>query len=521
MSARIRIAPPAGAPFDRDLEGSAYVIGRSQGAEVIVDDSTMSRRHARLFLRDGRWLAEDLGTTNGTLLNDQQLRQPTPLRAGDRLRVGATTIEYVPDPAMSAAAGDDRHAARLAIVNDVHRALATAISLDALLALILERCFDLLNPEEGAILLRQADGTFAPAATRRLPGATGEVFVSRSLVNQVAGQGKPALVLDASLDERFAGANSIIVSGVRSIVAAPLADADGTLGMIALFSRASVRKFADPDLEMLMSLASAAALRVRNVELAESAAARRVLERELALAHDMQMAMLPRRRPEQPDLDIAATLTPARLVGGDLYDFVVAGDRLWFIVADVSGKGPAAALYMAVAKTLFRAIVQPGVKLPDALARMNRELCRDNDQLVFITALVGHLSLPTGDVEIGDAGHGPALIVRPDGRLDRPPIPKRMALGVMEDTTYETGPFRLERGAALVLYTDGVTEARSRSGELFGDARLEKALRSCGGRPADETMRTVVAAVEQFAAGAPPEDDITLLVVKYLGTTGS
>ena len=170
---------------------------------------------------------------------------------------------------------------------------------------------------------------------------------------------------------------------------------------------------------------------------------------------------------------------------------------------------------MAVAKTLFRAIVQPGAELAGALARMNRELCRDNDQMVFITAMVGHLTLSTGDVALGDAGHIPAAIVRPRGRVAHPNVPKSMAFGVLDDTPYAPGHFRLEPGDTLVLLTDGVTDARSRSGELFGDARLERALRASAGQPASATVRTIVGAVEEFAAGAPPEDDVTVLVIKY------
>ena len=161
--------------------------------------------------------------------------------------------------------------------------------------------------------------------------------------------------MDAAVDERLAGSESIIMSGIRSVVAAPLVDSDGALGLIVLSSRAGVRQFTQHDLDLLVSLASAAALRVRNVALAEEAAERRVLERELAIAHDMQMSMLPKPMPDQPNVSVAATLKPARSVGGDLYDYWMAGDRLWFIVADVAGHGVGAALYMAVVKALFRA----------------------------------------------------------------------------------------------------------------------------------------------------------------------
>ena len=400
------------------------------------------------------------------------------------------------------------------ILNDVHRALATAISLGALLDLILERCFDVLHPEEGVILLKTADGEWKPAATRRARGITGDVLISRRIVDEVATKGQPVCVLDAAVDERFAS-ESLISSGMRSVLAAPLADARGSLGMISLSSRLSVQQFTNQDLDMLVSLASAAALRVRNVELAEEAAQRRVLERELALAHDLQMAMLPHRMPDRAEIDVAARITPARSVGGDLYDFIVDGDRLWFIVADVSGKGVAAALYMAVVKTLFRAIVQTGVEPADVLVRMNRELCRDNDQAIFTTAVVGHLALATGVVTIGDAGHNPALVLGAGGALSTVSLPKCIAFGVVEDAEYACGTLTLDPGATLVLYTDGATDARNPAGDLFGSARLERAVASAGGGSASGVLDIIAAAVARFAAGAAPEDDLTLLAIKY------
>jgi serine phosphatase RsbU (regulator of sigma subunit) len=519
MSERVRVEPPQGAPFDCELLTPEVIIGRATTAGVVVPDSSMSRHHARLFQRDGRWWAEDLGATNGTMLNDRPLVEATALDHGDRLRLGGTLIRFDPETA-----GDttdpgalNRQAARLRTLNEIHRALATPISLNELLDLILERCFDVLRPEEGVILLKDAAGQFQPAATRQLRGKTGEVVVSRSLVEEVAGKGRPALVLDAALDDRFASSKSLIMSGIRSVVAAPLFDSDGSIGMIALSSSVNVKQFADQDLEMLVSLASAAALRVRNVALAEEAAARKVLEREMSLAHDIQMSMLPRQQLARPEIDLAASLTPARSVGGDLYDFAVEGDRLWFIIADVSGKGVAAALYMAVAKTLFRASVQPDIGPADVLARMNRELCRDNDQFVFVTAAVGHLSLETGEVALGDAGHNPVLIAGPGGRSRMAEVPKCMALGVVAETPYSDGRFTLSAGETLVLHTDGATDARDRGGDMFGFDRLTSVVDRRGGQSAEDIVAAIGEAVGTFAAGAPPEDDLTLLVVRFLG----
>jgi serine phosphatase RsbU (regulator of sigma subunit) len=536
MSARVVVEPPDKAPFERDLDAQEIIVGRGATAGIVVPDSSVSRQHAKLFQRDGRWWAEDLGATNGTLLNDKPLTKATVLEPGDRLKVGGSTLRFLPasiapatpiapPPATGgiaatgpAAVPGDRQAARFATLNEIHRALATPISLTELLELILQRSFAVLHPEEGVILLKQPDGTFKPAASRGSYGSSGNVLISRRLVDEVAGKQKPALVLDAALDERFAGSQSIVAAGVRSVVAAPLCDAEGTMGLIALTSRASVRQFAEADLDLLMSLASAAALRVRNVALTEEAAARRVLERELALAHDMQMAMLPRGMPDRPEIRMAAALTPARSVGGDLYDFVADDEGLWFLIADVSGKGVAAALYVAVLKTLFRVTVQTQKDLAEILRVMNHELGRDNDQMMFVTAIIGRLVFDTGQISAVDAGHNPAFVVGSRGDVTATKLEKSIALGVDPDAVFKVSGFRLDAGSTLLLYTDGATDARNTAGEIFGADRLQRAVAGSLGRTATDLVHATVKAVSKFAAGAPPEDDLTLLAIEYLGT---
>jgi sigma-B regulation protein RsbU (phosphoserine phosphatase) len=171
---------------------------------------------------------------------------------------------------------------------------------------------------------------------------------------------------------------------------------------------------------------------------------------------------------------------------------------------------------MAVAKTLFRATVQPDLEPADVLARMNRELCRDNDQFVFVTADVGRISLRTGVVTLGDAGHCPVMVVGSTGRIGMVEIPKCMALGVVPDTPYEDGRIQLSAGETLVLHTDGATDARDRDGQLFGFDRLTQVVEQGGGKSAEAIVTGISNAVDRFADGAAPEDDLTLLVVKYL-----
>ena len=333
---------------------------------------------------------------------------------------------------MRAAASGSEASGRLRLLNEVHRALAAPISRADLLELILDRTFDALRPEDAAVFLRNDEGRLYRAAERRSPNARGPLLVSRRLAEEVTDKGAAALVLDAAADERFSGAESIVASGVRSIVAAPLLDEEGCLGMIALYSRLQVRRFSEADLELLVSLASAAALRVRNLALAEGAAMRQVQDREMALAHDIQMGMLARRVPEIARADIAARLRSARTVGGDLYDAIVSGGNLWFIVGDVAGKGFAAALVMAVAQTLFRVLTPLGLSLAELLARMNRELCRENDRAMFVTAIAGRLELGTGRLEMANAGHNLPYWLGADGTVRPASMSGGLALGVLE-----------------------------------------------------------------------------------------
>jgi sigma-B regulation protein RsbU (phosphoserine phosphatase) len=227
------------------------------------------------------------------------------------------------------------------------------------------------------------------------------------------------------------------------------------------------------------------------------------------------MAMLPRAMPAHPGLSVCGQLKPARSVGGDLYDVLLDGHRLWFIVADVAGKSIAAALYMAIARALFRATAHGATSLRDVVGRMNHELARDNDRMMFVTALVGCLDLRTAELALVDAGHNPALVVRQGRACDVADVPKGMALGVRDEEDYAEATLRLEPDATIVLYTDGMTDARSTSGEMFGEARLRDALGAASNGTVEALVERVIGAVERFAAGAPPEDDLTLLALRY------
>lgn len=252
----------------------------------------------------------------------------------------------------------------------------------------------------------------------------------------------------------------------------------------------------------------------------ETETVKKRIEGELQVARQIQLSIVPKIFPPFPNrdqFDIHAILEPAKEVGGDLYDFFFLNDdKLCFVIGDVSGKGVPASLFMAVTKTLLKASSHEGIEPDQILARVNNELCADNDSGMFVTAFLGIIHIPSGQVACSNAGHNLPFILRRDGSLEKLPRTPGMALGVMEDIPYGPHGFRVGPGDTILLYTDGITEAMNRQGEMFGDRRLENILSGCVESSASEITARVKDAVFAFADGAEQSDDITVLALKNI-----
>ena len=258
------------------------------------------------------------------------------------------------------------------------------------------------------------------------------------------------------------------------------------------------------------------------VDMEAATAARERVEGELSAARDIQIGMLPRRFPPFPgreDVDVYALLEPAKHVGGDLYDYaLIDGERLFFVVGDVSGKGVPAALFMAMTTTLFKANAPDAKSTGALMARVNGELARDNAQEMFVTAFTGILDLQTGEVEYSDGGHEAPFVRRANGAIERLPKQPGLALGVIEDAPFATGRYQLHPGDSMILFTDGVSEATNLEDDLFTVARIEAALAAV--RPehsARHLAEGLADDVRVFVGAAPQFDDIAILVIRYEG----
>jgi sigma-B regulation protein RsbU (phosphoserine phosphatase) len=250
-------------------------------------------------------------------------------------------------------------------------------------------------------------------------------------------------------------------------------------------------------------------------------AAKERIESELQIAHEIQMSMVPKIFPPFPDrseFDIFATLTPAKEVGGDFYEFFFLDeDRLCFAVGDVSGKGVPASLFMAVTKTLLRATAASGGTPGEFLARLNAEICRDNESCMFVTLFCGILTVSTGQVDYSSAGHSLPYRLSRDGVKTLDTFGGR-ALGLVPSSPYTSGQTVLRPGEALLLYTDGVTEAMDANEALYSEPRLARFLAVNHSSPPRQLIGDLVGDVHHFAGGAPQSDDLTALALLYRGT---
>ena len=254
------------------------------------------------------------------------------------------------------------------------------------------------------------------------------------------------------------------------------------------------------------------ALNEKNTEL-EKALLR--IEEELAMAQRMQLSILPRQLPQHPGVALFARMTAAREVGGDFYDaFDIDEERIGIVIADVSGKGMSAALFMAVSCTVIKSVASRRRPPAQVMARANEILCEGNDAAMFVTVFYGIANIRTGELVYANAGHNPPYLIGAAGKVTPLPTTDGMALGVMEGLAYQDRTIMLGDGDTVFCFTDGITEAFDDSGNEFSEAALEEILSETPGLAPDALGEKVIGRVQEFASAAPQSDDITCLVLR-------
>ena len=243
------------------------------------------------------------------------------------------------------------------------------------------------------------------------------------------------------------------------------------------------------------------------------------LKKDLMTARDIQQYILPQVFPPFPEdsdkLDIYASMEAAKDIGGDFYDFFrIDEDHIGFVMADVSGKGVPAAIFMAVSRTLIRAIGMQGNPPEDTITRANDLLCKESVNCMFVTVFYAIYNTKTGEVEYCNAGHNSPYLIHANGQVEALPTSTNCMIGAIEGLDFVSGSLKMEQGDMLVMYTDGVNEAVNNAFEEYGDQRLLETLQQTTGKSCRETIDVLLNSVKAFADGAPQSDDITMLSFK-------
>jgi serine phosphatase RsbU (regulator of sigma subunit) len=484
-------------------------------------------------------VARDLGSTHGSQVNGERIATPRVLRPGDRITASRVTLVYVETGTAQAQgvvfsdeptdtgsitiseslegliAGEDEQGSRhMQAVVAAGRELATHLPLDQLFELILNLTVDASGAARGALMTLE-NGELQVRATK------GDgLRISSHVRDLVIREKRSLLVRDAMMDSAFSIHASIIQGRIRSMMAVPLQTDDDVIGLIYLDSSRISKEFTKNDLSLLTVMANMAAVRIENARLAEVEQAERMRARELEHAAAIQRSMLPSKFPpfpERSDFELHGSMVPAKEVGGDMFDyFLLDPERLAFVVGDVSGKGVPAALFMAIARTVLRATAQHQGSTGLCLTYMNQSLLEHNASGMFVTLFYGILNTTNGQLDYSNAGHVPPYLFSSNGKLRALRERSGPMLGMLEGLQFVAHTTELQRGEGILVFTDGVTESRNRTGGFYEDSRLEAYLAQHAAHSAEEIVRGLQADVKRFEAGTPQADDITILALRRL-----
>jgi serine phosphatase RsbU (regulator of sigma subunit) len=518
------------------LDKPVFIIGRRTAADLQLANPDVSREHAEIASDGLRFLLRDRGSRYGTFVNGERVTERA-LEHGDRIRLGRTEgidLVFMTDATthvtglreVGSEAADLRQMA--AILNGL-RALGSGRVLGEVLTLVLDSALEATKAERGFVMLARTDGELEFKIARGLGRITlpGTSFTtSAKIPREVFLTGQSRIVGDLMEGDLAGLHDGTIAVGIRHVLCVPLTvhpmsagtdqgAASRVIGVLYLDGRERSTMLSPATRSSLEAFATQAALAIESARLYAESAEKARLDRDLRIAAEIQQALLPEGTYDSGFADLAAASIPSRTIGGDFFDYLELGDRgLGFALGDVAGKGPPAALLAAAVQSHFVAQAPVSADPADTMARINTALLRRAIEARFATMFYGAIAAD-GRLSYCNAGQEPPLVVRQDGlgwlETGGP------VLGLLSVATYEFETVSLTPGDLVVIYSDGVTEARNRAGEEFGRDRLVDAVTGGRGDRPDGVLEGLLEAVRTFADGAPQADDITALVLRYRG----
>lgn len=540
--------------------GTSITLGRSVECGCVVDDAAASRRHVRITCEDDRFLWKDLNSTNGTQLNGTPMLEGV-LKDGDKLQIGETVIgfeieEYAEEPEEDGATTtftetianwqksgphepkEERSENLLRAVYTVMNEISSNYEPCLLLDHILKTTMKAVDAQRGAIVFAGEEGRGlepCPVCLKYHIISRGKVehvgerdfHISETVAQRVIKKGESLLYQDTDRDSELNVSESIRSLKLRSIICAPLRGKFGIFGILYIDSDSPRHQYTHEDMLLSTAVGNSAGLALENARMHSQIIEKHRTDSEIQHAWQIQQGFLINTWPDDdPRFQVYGDTRPAKTVGGDFYDFVQPDSaHVGLLIGDVSGKGVPAALTMAQLLAEFRLCARDCFSPSKVFTELNRTMCKQGVRGTFCTVSYVILNLESGRVLCASAGHHPAIAVgkgdlRIFGNATGPPV------GVMPENPWTDTEARLKAGETLLLYTDGIVEARApqtRSGrsplpEEFGPENLASAAADHYKSPPRDMIEAINKAVREYCAPAAPHDDCTMIAVKYLAS---
>lgn len=525
---------------------SPFLIGRGaeNGNHLPIDDLRISRRCAAIFREADGFRIDDLGQLLGIYVNGEKVTQRK-LRDGDAIALGGenghqlvfrvetgtpTAEQLITATVQKPSEGLDR----LNLLLEASLLLNSQRPLELVLGAMLDHAIAITSADRGMLLVPDGSGALVVELAHNSSGEAlppENMKPSRTVIAQAIEQQSAVINGDVNLANlTVQSAHSVVYQLLRSTVVIPLYSAPRggaddpagpfarkLLGAVYLDSKRTAA-FSMVDRQILDALGAQAASVLDNANLVAHERERQRMEQELSIAREIQQALLPRGMDAYPHLAVTGVHRPCHEVGGDYFDvFAVDEDRTAILIADVSGKGLGAALLTMMLQGALSGMTL-GVDPARVFEQMNRFLCEHTNLGRYATMFFGMLGRD-GTFEYIRAGHPSPILVRGGSAMELY-SGGSFPVGLVEQATFSSTRVQFEPGDTLVLYSDGITEAENAEGALFGFERLGMALEANAGASIDQVEQNVLTAIENFAAGASQSDDITMLIVRYLGQAG-
>ncbi|MEQ9411077.1 MAG: SpoIIE family protein phosphatase [Fuerstiella sp.] len=522
-------------------------LGRHPDCTVQLDSNMVSRFHAQLVEVDHQVMLEDLGSGNGSFLNGKQLSASTPasLKNGDRIKLGPVKFRFEDESDEdssrlkmtvgvelneeasstimgSAAAGgygllDVRPEDKLKGILKINRALAGTVEITNISPKILDALFEIFpQADRGSILIRESPSApLIPVAQKHRDVNNDEtVRLSRTILERVLTDRAGVLSADAASDSRFSASESISSLTIHSMMCVPMLDLEEeAFGVINLDTQNPMKRFTDDDLQLLLAVASQAAMAYENARLLVTYMAKQKQDKEMSIARGVQHALLPEKLPQVPGYEFYASYDAAQAVGGDYFDcFMIGEDKVCVSFGDVAGKGVPGALIMS----RMSSVVQNTMSFTDdvsvAIQRINDHMCHNMVEGRFVTYILGVIDLKTHCITLTNAGHMSPVIRTADGRIEEfSDEVIGIPVGIMSGYPYEVVTRKIAPGDIYTLITDGVDEAMDPKGNLYTKERVVEFVKQ-GPTDPEQLGKELLADVRAHADGRAQNDDITIMV---------